>query len=441
MVLKLYNTLARDLEPVTAPPERPLSIYACGPTVYDYAHVGNLRTFVTNDLLRRTLEYLGQEVELVMNITDVDDKTIAGARAAGASLSDFTRRYENYFLADLEALNVKAPAAQPRATEHVPTMIALVAKLLANGRAYAAPDGIYFAISRFPSYGKLSGRTETDPTPNEAGQDSRDFALWKFWKVEDGDTAWEAPFGKGRPGWHIECSAMIADLIGPTVDIHTGGTDLIFPHHENEIAQSESVHAAPLAHHWLHGAFLLVEGQKMSKSLGNIFTLRDLENHGFSSLDYRYWLLTAHYRTQANFTWEALTGAQTARRRLNDAFLDLGPEAGQVDENYRAQFHDFISDDLNFPQAVALIWQLLADSSLTPDVQRATLLDFDRVFGLGLAELKPPVISPEIQDLLERREVAREAQDFATADTLRTQIEAAGFTIEDTEKGQKIRVR
>jgi cysteinyl-tRNA synthetase len=437
MVLKLYNTLARDLAPVTAPPERPLSIYACGPTVYDYAHIGNLRTFVTNDLLRRTLEYLGQEVELVMNITDVDDKTIAGARAAGETLTDFTRRYEDYFLADLAALNVKTPAAKPRATEHVPTMIALIEKLLANGRAYPADDGVYFSIARFPSYGKLSGRTETEGE-TEA---SRDFALWKFWKEEDGETAWEAPFGKGRPGWHIECSAMIADLIGPTVDIHTGATDLIFPHHENEIAQSESVYAAPLARHWLHGAFLLVEGQKMSKSLGNVFTLRDLENRGFSSLDYRYWLLTAHYRTQANFTWEALAGAQTARGRLNDAFLDLDSGIGQADESYRAKFHDFISDDLNFPQAVALIWQLLADSSLTPDVQRATLLDFDRVLGLGLAELKPPTIPPEIQNLLVEREAARKARDFATADALRAQIETAGFTIEDTEKGQKIRVK
>jgi cysteinyl-tRNA synthetase len=234
---------------------------------------------------------------------------------------------------------------------------------------------------------------------------------------------------------------MIADLIGPTVDIHTGATDLIFPHHENEIAQSESVYAAPLARHWLHGAFLLVEGQKMSKSLGNVFTLRDLENRGFSSLDYRYWLLTAHYRTQANFTWEALAGAQTARGRLNDAFLDLDSGIGQADESYRAKFHDFISDDLNFPQAVALIWQLLADSSLTPDVQRATLLDFDRVLGLGLAELKPPTIPPEIQNLLVEREAARKARDFATADALRAQIETAGFTIEDTEKGQKIRVK
>ncbi len=434
MALILYNSLTRQLEPLT--PLRPpaVSLYTCGPTVYDAPHIGNLRTFVTGDLLRRVLEHSGYEVKQVVNITDVDDKTIAGAHSAGRSLVDFTREFENIFLADLESLNLLPPTALPRATEFVNQMIAMIEKLLAQGSAYASEDGIYFKIKSFPNYGVFQ-KPDTD----------EDFALWKFQKPEDGDTAWEASFGRGRPGWHIECSAMIEATLGQSIDIHLGGTDLAFPHHENERAQSESLHHALLAKIWLHSAFVNINAEKMSKSLGNVVTLKDIVVKGIPPLAYRYWLLSAHYRTLTNFTWEALAGAQNAYQKLRNQIADLAElvqhsVSHKPIQEYLNKFTETINNDLNLPVALSLVWQLLNDAGVSPADKLSTILEFDKVLGLDLVSATTPIEIPAVvAQLLVDRESARLAQDFPRADTLRQQIEAHGYTIEDTPSGPKLR--
>ncbi len=321
MALIFFNTLTRQKE-VFKPLLPAVSFYTCGPTVYDQSHIGNLRTFVTSDLIRRTLERTGFSVRQVINITDVDDKTIAGAQAAGETLKDFTVRYETAFFENLAALNIRRPAALPRATEFIGHMIVLIEKLLKRGAAYRGSDGIYFKIAAFQAYGRLA-KTPTDQDETETG----DFALWKFYKPADGEAVWDAPFGRGRPGWHIECSAMIAATLDEQIDIHLGGTDLIFPHHENENAQSETLTGKPLARYWLHSAFVNIQGKKMAKSEGNVIRLADLTTKNFSPLDFRYLLLTVHYRTRLNFTWESLAAAAAARERLQNFARDWAEAA------------------------------------------------------------------------------------------------------------------
>ncbi|MEK7650519.1 MAG: cysteine--tRNA ligase [Patescibacteria group bacterium] len=368
MALTLFNTLTKQKEIFTPSSPELVTIYACGPTPYDYAHIGNLRTYVFNDTLRRVLAFNNYQVKQVMNITDVDDKTIKASQAQNISLKNFTQKFEDLFWLDLSKLNILKPNITPHATDYIQQMISLIETLIAKKAAYTAPDGVYFALGQAEKYRQLSGR----PKPETASQ-SEDFALWKFWKEEDGEVAWDAPFGRGRPGWHLECSAMIESEIGETVDIHTGGVDLIFPHHENELAQSESAHAgAPLARYWLHGGFVNVSDEKMSKSLNNFITLKSLEEKNITPLAYRYWLLQAKYRTTVNFTWEAVQAAQTGYERLMKKVKSL-PEGDEVNQELKQQFLDAINDDLNTAKALTIL----------PDNQK-TWREFDKVLGLGL---------------------------------------------------------
>ncbi len=437
----LFNTLTGADQKVVPIHDHEVRMYHCGPTVYDYAHIGNLRAFVVNDILRRTIEYAGYRVNQMMNITDIDDKTIKKSKSGGIPLAELTRHYEVLLLADFRHLNIELPEHIPRATEHIGGMIALIEKLLSEGYAYASDDGIYFDISKSKGYGALARLDLSAITQSRIASDeydkknARDFALWKFWTTEDGENAYEASFGRGRPGWHIECSAMAMSELGETLDIHTGGVDLIFPHHTNEIAQSEAVTGRNLSNIWLHNEFVMINGQKMSKSLDNIVTLKTVTKRGFSPLALRYWVLGAHYRTKANFTWEALLGSETALRKLND---HIGDELGSVNEAYRARFAELITNDLNTPRALAIAWEVAKDPILSQSDKTATLLDFDRVFGLGLAPRSTEEIPAEITALVRVREQARLDNDWVKSDEIRAKVKSLGWDISDTSEGQKI---
>lgn len=424
MALTLYNTLTRKKELFTPLSESSVSVYACGPTPYDYAHIGNLRTYVFNDILRRVLQYNGYQVKQVVNITDVDDKTIKASRAQNIPLSEYTKKYEDLFWDDLAKLNIEQPSETPHATAYIPQIIALIQNLLDKNVAYLAPDGVYFRVGALKQYGQLGILPPADQPASE-----QDFALWKLWKPEDGEVKWEAPFGAGRPGWHIECSAMIESTLGQTIDIHTGATDLIFPHHENEIAQSETAHGgAKLANYWLHGGFLNMSDEKMSKSLGNFITLQTLEEKGINPLAYRYWLLQANYRTAVNFTWEALEAAANGLKNLQEKYLNM--PIGEINAGQKEEFLNLINDDLNMPRALAY--------ALAEAKDQATWNKFDKVFGLGLADLKAVVVPENILALAREREAARKNREWVKSDELRDQIEAAGYLVKDTEQGPKV---
>ena len=431
-----------------------MTMYTCGPTVYAPAHIGNLRTFVVSDWWRRTLQWNGYQVESAMNVTDVDDKTIKGSQITGLPLSSFTSQYEKTFFVDLKLLNIEQPEIIPHATEYIKNMIEMIELLLAKDFAYQAEDGIYFRIDKSNNYGLLAGlkkRTDIQSRIKSDQYDKEtpsDFALWKFWQESDGEVGWNAPFGRGRPGWHIECSAMIRAVFGDTIDLHLGGTDLIFPHHTNEIAQSEAVTGQPLANHWLHIAFVNMAGGKMAKSEGNVVTLADLTARGISPLVYRYWLLSAHYRTLMNFSWEALESSATAFKKLQNRISDLQEtvrhsvwdKKGKSIEQYSNKFTEAINNDLNLPVALSVVWQLLDDGSVSPSDMLATILEFDKVLGLDLISVTQPLdIPPEVKQLLVDRESARGAGDFARADQLRQQITTAGYTIDDTSEGPRLR--
>jgi cysteinyl-tRNA synthetase len=447
----LYNTLSgkkEKFEPILA---GKVSMYNCGPTVYNYAHIGNFRTFIMGDVLRRMFEYNKYDVKEVMNITDVDDKTIRKSQEEKTGLETVTRRYEKLFFDDLKALNILIPTKTPRATESVPEMISLIQKLLDKGVAYASSDGIYFDIGKSKNYGALAHldlqsigkeRISNDEYDKE---NARDFALWKFYTPEDGDVFYEAPFGKGRPGWHIECSAMSISNLGETIDVHTGGSDLIFPHHTNEIAQSEAATGKPFVHYWVHGGFITVDGKKMSKSLGNIFRLSDIVEKGFDPLAYRYFVLGAHYRTLLNFTWEALEGAQTALKRLREAIKSDSPTGsenkGGADlkmENHKNDFKKFVSDDLDFPKALALVWEIVKDAGISGTDKKDLILDFDKVLGLELDKVETFEIPAEVAELVTARDTARAEKNWKLSDELRQKIESLGFEVKDAPGGTKI---
>ena len=367
MALTLFNTLTKQKEIFTPSSPKLVTIYACGPTPYDYAHIGNLRTYVFNDTLRRVLAFNNYQVKQVMNITDVDDKTMKASQEKNIPLAEYTKKYEDLFWQDLAKLNISPPNKALHATAFIPQIVALIEVLIAKNMAYKASDGVYFRVGALKKYGQLGILPPAGSSPQE-----QDFALWKAWKETDGPVGWETPFGRGHPGWHIECSAMIESEIGETVDIHTGGTDLIFPHHENELAQSESAHnGAPLARYWLHGGFVNVSDEKMSKSLNNFITLKSLEEKNISPLAYRYWLLQAKYRTTVNFTWEAIQAAQTGFERLQKRIANL-PEGEEVNQDLRQEFLSAINDDLNTAKALTIL----------PDNQK-TWREFDKIFGLG----------------------------------------------------------
>jgi cysteinyl-tRNA synthetase len=466
MALKLFNTLTRSVQEFT-PDSKLVGMYCCGPTVYDFAHIGNWRTFVFADLVRRTLEFSGNEVKHVMNITDVEDKIIKRVQENKTTLREFTGKFEAAFFEDMKTLNCLPPHLTPRATEHIPEIIALIEKLVARGVAYKAGDGsVYFSIEKYRgcgcTYGQLQKlnfdelRVGERVASDEYDKESvADFALWKARVPEDGQVFWPSPWGEGRPGWHIECSAMSIKALGETFDLHLGGEDLKFPHHEDEIAQSEGATGKPFVKHWLHGAHLLVEGKKMSKSLGNYFTLRDLMGKGFSGREVRCLLLSAHYRETFNFTLDGLHGARTSLARIDECVGKLREVGGQASAGSAAapaqliaDFSAALGDDLNVAAAWGSVFnwvrdtnKRLADNSLSTQDAAAALAAWakvDSVLGVG-AKAASEEIPAELTALLEARQAARAAKDFKKSDTIRDELKAKGWVIEDTPKGPKLK--
>ncbi len=445
MEINLHNTMTGRKELFVPLMTGKVSIYNCGPTVYNYAHIGNFRTYIFGDLLRRMFEYNNYSVHQVMNITDVDDKTIRGSAASSINLKDFTKKYEDIFKAELSEAHILTPHQMPRATDFIDEMITLIESLLEKGAAYKTEDGVYFSIDSSEEYGALAQLDKHDHKDEQHRiaadeydkENPQDFALWKFHTAEDGDVSWPAPFGAGRPGWHIECSAMSLKTIGETIDIHTGATDLIFPHHTNEIAQSEAMTGKKFVNYWLHAGFLMVDGRRMSKSANNFYTFPTLKEKGISPLMFRYWLLGAHYRTQVNFTEESVRGAAVALDRLISTMREYKTSTGGlINEKYQKAFLDAINDDLNTAKALATTWDLIKDSSISHADKYATIIDFDRVFGLGLADIHQIEIPAEIQLLIKKREVARQEKNWKVADELRDEIAAAGFDVKDSTDGQ-----
>ncbi|MDX1624242.1 MAG: cysteine--tRNA ligase [Gemmatimonadota bacterium] len=460
MALELYDTMRRETVPFSPLEPGVVRLYTCGPTVHDFAHIGNLRTFVQEDLLRRVLEARGYDVVQVMNITDVDDKIIRKAKTAGVSIGEFTAGYTEKFFEDLDALRVERVEHYPAATGHIDEMVALVERLTERGHTYATDDGsVYFRIVSFPDYGKLSridlsemedgARVESDEYGKE---DPKDFALWKAAKPEE--ASWETPLGRGRPGWHLECSAMAMAYLGETIDLHVGGVDLIFPHNENEIAQSEGATGKPFSRYWLHAEHLIVEGQKMAKSLGNFLTLRDLLERGHRPRQIRYLLLSAPYRTQLNFTFEGLDQAAAALERLGDFVDRLGslpegegasPALAERTREAREAFDAALDDDLNTSRALGAVFEWVRDVNRAIDEGNVTTADrpglegfleaFDRVFDVLEPDPGEEDLSDEIEALIEERERAREERDFERADAIREELAGRGIVLEDTPEG------
>jgi len=459
--LRFYNTLTRRMEDFESLEAGHARCYTCGPTVYNFAHIGNLRTFLFEDILRRTLRLFGWRVTQVMNLTDIDDKTIRGAAESGISLREFTDRYIEAFFEDLDTLRIERAEHYPRATEYIDQMVDLVQRLEAAGHTYRSGDSIYYRISTFPGYGKLSG---VRPERNLAGarvdsdeyekDDARDFVLWKGPK--EGEPSWDTAVGSGRPGWHLECSAMSMSLLGETFDIHTGGVDNIFPHHENEIAQSEGATGRPFARYWLHAEHLTVESEKMAKSRGNFFTLRELLDRGHDPVAIRYLLLSVPYRQKLNFTFDGLHAAGQALDRIANTVrrLEHTPDASgpcalgsTVVEEFRREFRAGLADDLNTAKALGALHTLLRriNTALDGDgISRETRDRLNEVMAeadsvLGIFPKTEAVATcdddTEIQDLVDRRTAAREARDFATADALRDELAARGIVVEDTPHG------
>jgi cysteinyl-tRNA synthetase len=477
MTLRLYNTLTRSLdrfEPLEPPR---VGVYACGPTVYRPPHIGNFRTFVFNDLLHRYLEWKGFQVRFVMNLTDVEDKIIAGAIDQKTRIESVTEPMIEAFMADLRTVGVQPADSYPRATQHIKDMVSLIQRLIDNGHAYVNEGSAYFAIGSFPSYGRLS-RIELQDIRSGAGlatrtraveadeyekEDARDFALWKAAKNGDRDVGavWPTPWGEGRPGWHIECSAMSMCELGETFDIHTGGEDLIFPHHEDEIAQSEGATGKPFVRHWLHVKHLLVNGEKMSKSKRNDFTINELIEKGYTGAAIRYLLLSAHYRKELNFTFEGLEQARESVRRLlnfDERLASIIPEAGaargeltQLMMTACREFEAALDDDLNTSAALAAVFDFVRESNAALDrmpqvsgteldQMRETLASFDQILGvLELARAHAGNVDQDfaqwVEDKLAERKAARSRRDFAAADSIRSELTAAGVIIEDTPSG------
>jgi cysteinyl-tRNA synthetase len=468
--IRLFNTISRKKERFIPLENGKVKLYTCGPTVYDFAHIGNFRTYVFQDLLRRWLEYRGYKVTQVMNITDVDDKIIARINREKVPLNEYTARYEKAFFEDLEALNIEKAEYYPRATEHIPDMVALIQKLMEKGYAYKGEDGsIYYDISRFKEYGKLSkiktgqlkpgARVKADHYGKESPYD---FALWKAWDEADGEIFWETSLGKGRPGWHIECSAMAMKYLGETLDIHSGGVDLIFPHHENEIAQSEAVTGKPFARYWLHSEHLKVEGQRMAKSLGNFYTLRDLTAKGYSPLAVRFLLLSTHYRQQLNFTFQALKAAENAVERLLNFMERLNEADGagtsgllkNLMQKTQTMFEKYMEDDLNITEALAVLFNFVREVNKLMDENKVSrseaeearqlMYKLDKVLGIiEKAEklFKKEELPKELQELIQKREKARKAKDWKTADEIRERLRKMGIILEDTPLGVKWKIR
>jgi cysteinyl-tRNA synthetase len=463
--IRFFNTLTRQKEAFKPIDEGKVRMYTCGPTVWDYAHIGNFRAFVFEDLLKRWLEYRGFEVVHVMNLTDVDDKTIRGSQRQQMPLGQFTDFYAKAFFEDVAALNIEPADFYPRATEHVAEMVALVKRLVDKGFAYKGEDGsIYYAISKFKEYGKLSrirvtqlragARVKVDEYAKEEAQD---FALWKAWTQEDGNVFWETELGKGRPGWHIECSAMSMRYLGETFDVHCGGVDNMFPHHENEIAQSEAATGKKFVNYWLHNEHLLVEGKRMAKRYGNFYTLRDLLGKGYDPVAIRYLLLSTHYRQQFNFTFEGLEASKGAVERLRNLMHRLqdtdgkasGEKIAELMREVQVDFGEAMDDDLNVSVALAALFDFVRDvnnlldaDALSRDEAKqviALMAGFDRVLAVIGEISKEKTLPKEAEELIRKREEARKAKDWKTADAIRQQLKAMGLIVEDTAQGVRWR--
>jgi cysteinyl-tRNA synthetase len=471
MEIRLHNTLSNQTEPFV--PQKPdeVSMYTCGPTVYDYAHIGNYRTFVFQDILRRFLKLRGFRLNHVMNLTDVDDRIIANAAAKNVSIREYTEKFVQAFFADCKTLSIEAPEHWIRATDNIDVMVELIQRLRQKTYTYASEGSIYYRIAKFPDYGKLSridlsgiqagARVDNDRYEKES---ARDFALWKAPKL--GEHFWDTPIGRGRPGWHIECSAMAMKYLGETIDIHTGGIDLAFPHHENEIAQSEAATGKPFVRYWLHAEHLLVEGEKMSKSLGNFFTLRDLFAKGYKPSALRFALASVPYRRQLNFTFDGLQQAASAVERLRN-FADRlaqgkfssGQQPGMAERIAKAaeDFDAGLSDDLNTAQALAAAYDLVREANIAIDksefrqddvtAAKQFLANFDRVFAvledndaaklseLGYGGNEGGLSDAEIDKLVAERDAARKRRDFATSDRIRQELAERGIILEDSRDG------
>lgn len=464
MEMKVFNSLTRRDEPLAPIADNTIRMYTCGPTVYNFAHIGNFRAYTFEDILRRAIQFNGMRVKQVMNLTDVDDKTIRGANAANVPLTDYTKTYKEAFFADLKKLNVQPAEVYPAATDHIPEMISLVEKLIDKGVAYKSDDGsVYFAVTKFPGYGKLahidfdSQRTGARCAADEYDKENvGDFALWKAWEPSDGPVGWDSPWGRGRPGWHIECSAMSMKYLGETFDLHTGGIDNLFPHHENEIAQAEAATGKEFVKTWMHCAHLKVNGEKMSKSAGNFFTLRDLIEKGWSGREIRYVLVNAHYRQGLNFAFSALEDARKSLARIDtcvDALERLAGGAGgpvpEFAQNALAEFTAAINDDLNTPKAFAALFELVRHANAwmqggdVPPASAAAILGvfrrMDSVLGVIFFDKSEKAeVPPEIQALLNQRAEARKAKNWAESDRIRDEIAAAGWVVKDSRDGQSV---
>lgn len=471
--LTLFNTLSGKREVFKPLKNSQVRMYNCGPTVYDYPHIGNFRSYLFTDILRRTLEYNGYILHQVINITDVghltsdadegEDKLEKRARSEKKRVIDIVKESTKVFFEGLVKLNIKTKNTQfPKASDYIKEQIALIETLEERAYTYETSDGIYFDTSRFPDYGKLGNidvkglKSGARVEENKEKKHLTDFALWKFSKPQDKrQQEWDSPWGTGFPGWHIECSAMAMVHLGKQIDIHTGGIDHIPIHHNNEIAQTESITQKQFSQFWIHNAFVTIEGQKIAKSLGNAILIKDVEERGFSPLSIRYWMLGAHYKTPINFTWEALEGSQTALLKLHRYFSEESENTnGIIVESYQDRFSSFINDDLNTPKALALVWEVIHDENISQEDKKATLLHFDSVLGLGLSESKQGTldllsqyqknlasedIPKKIQNLLDKRDVARNEKEWEKADQLRQKIEIAGYKVEDTDGGSKVR--
>ena len=464
--LMLFNSESRKLETFTPLKRWEVSMYTCGPTVYDYAHIGNLRAFIFADILKRTLLYNGYNVNHTMNFTDFghlisdadtgEDKILKGLKRENMDVSLKSMRmlsdkFIQAFKEDAELIELVEPNKYARASDYIKEQISLIKTLHEKGYTYETSDGLYFDISKFPTYGRLGNidikklKEGARVDVNEEKRHPADFAVWK-----KGDLGWDSPWSKGFPGWHIECSAMAFATLGKQIDIHTGGVDNAPTHHNAEIAQSECATGKQFVQYWLHSEHIQIANEKIAKSEGNGMTLRDLINKGYSALDYRYWLLTAHYRTKTNFTFEALTSAQTALTRLKRfVFEECTDFHGKINEEYRQKFIEAINDDLDTPKALALLWEMMKDTDVSDKDKRATIIEMDGVFGLALDKdiadgaeelgfVAHDDIPEEILQLLDEREAARVAQNWLEADRLRDAIALKGFIVEDTPEGAKV---
>lgn len=465
-MIKFYNSLTRQKEEFKPMNEKEVGMYSCGPTVYNYAHIGNFRAYIFSDLVRRVLEDYGYNVKLVMNLTDVDDKTIRNSKENHISLNEYTKKYKEAFFEDIKTLRIKPATVNPSATEHIKEMIDIIKLLEKNGHTYEADGSIYFKISTFPEYGELanldkqelkegaSGRVSSDEYDKE---NASDFVLWKAYTEEDGDVYWDSPFGKGRPGWHIECSAMSCKYLGKHFDIHTGGVDNKFPHHENEIAQNEAAFNEKFVNYWLHCEHLIVDGEKMSKSKGNFYTLRDLLNKGLSAEAIRYSLMNSHYRKQLNFTIEGINQSQSAIDRVNDLIFRL-KDVNKTDaddsavmkelEEANKNFFESIYDDLNVSEALGVFFSFIKSINISFDSinvsSRDAIIKFiDRVNNIincfnmnGEKEIESED-EEKINKLIEERTLAKKEKNYKRADEIRDELNSMGIEIMDTPNGVK----